>query len=522
MRRLLLLPALWCACAQPAPEPPPVDAASYPVIEDPALAQLRWVLELANRPLDDFTDLEAANQRDLTAYRYAIAFTGYAMAAVQYHLWPAWAEVLQPAMNRLIEKLLRRPVWEYWAEVSRGVPTLEPALDRPYPEAHDPVGDKNVMYSGHLAHLSALYAMLYRDFRWDQPGSMTFEWSPDEIYRYDAGSLTEVLHRQMAQNREPGICCEPNAVFPECNQHPILAFRLRDATHRTSFFSISERFFDFFVRKGLTDPETGETAMLYLMKQDSTLSQSNPKYHNANDPLIAQLIEEGIITLESATANGWTGTFMHAWKPEFVEALYPVWKARHYTPTDDGAATLKDETWEPRVRYGFFAMLAAEMGDRDARDRLLAHADRHFPILRGDGTLHYHCPPVSTSPCTNLTDRLLLFARVLPRHGWLAIHEHPFGDDHFRSPRWSGIDWPRVLVRRAIWDPTREALVASFRPADPVPGAVTTVRAEGLDPRRSWRVLRDGAEILRAGRVDSLELEVPLDADHDVVVQALP
>jgi hypothetical protein len=77
-------------------------------------------------------------------------------------------------------------------------------------------------------------------------------------------------------------------------------------------------------------------------------------------------------------------------------------------------------------------------------------------------------------------------------------------------------------VRRAIWDPTREALVASFRPADPVPGAVTTVRAEGLDPRRSWRVLRDGAEILRAGRVDSLELEVPLDADHDVVVQALP
>jgi hypothetical protein len=516
---ILVLVTTASCTADPVTPVPPVDPASYPSLSPEAMGQLRWVLDLASRPLDDFTDLEAANQGDLTSYRYGIAFSGYFLSVVQYHQLPAWDQAIRPAMDGLIHKLLQRRVWEYWAETSKGIATLEPQMDLPYPERHDPVGEKNIMYSGHVAHLVNLYESLYRDFAWDRPGSIVYEWAPDEKYVYDNTALIDVLHRQMADNPYHGICCEPNAVFPECNQHPVLAFRLYDATHGTDRFKVADLFYEFFMQKELTDAKTGETAMLYLVKQDSTLSQANPQYGNQNDDLIRQLVDEGIITFESATANGWTGTFMHAWKPDFVEARWAAWKTRHYTPTDDGAATLKEETWEPLVRYGFFAMLAGEMGDAEARDRLLAYSDRTFPKEWRDGTLHYVCPPVSTSPCTNLTDKLIAFARVNPPGGWLAVHERPFDDVHFAQPRLAGVDFPTVLVTRAIYDRSKEALVASFRPGTGTEGS-TTVSAEGLDPTRTWRVTVDGTEVATVAGQATASVALGLDGPHDLVIQA--
>ena len=506
--------------ADPGPSLPAVDPSSYPSLTPDAMGQLKFILGLAARPLDDFTDLEANGQLDLTSYRYSIAFSGYFLSVVQYHQLPAWSEAIGPAIDRLIHKILLKPVWEYWAETSKGISTLEPNLDMPYPERHDPVGEKNIMYSGHVAHLMNLYAALYRDFSWDTPGSIVYEWAPDERYTYDNKAIIDVMHRQMADNPYHGICCEPNAVFPECNQHPILAFKLYDATHGTDRFAVSEQFYDFFVSKELTDSKTGETAMLYLVKQDSTLSQANPRYGNSNDELIRQLIDEGVITFESASANGWTGTFMHAWKPGFVESRWPLWKARHYTPTADGAAILKDETWEPRVRYGFFAMLAGELGDLDARDRLLAYADRTFPRVQDAGGLHYRCPPVSTSPCTNLTDKLIAFARVNPPGGWRAVHERPFDDAHFTQPRLTGVDFPAILVRRALFDRSRRALVASFEPGTRTSGT-TIVRIEGLDPSSSWQVFIDKILVSTVSSSDRAEVTVGMDGPHDLVVQAL-
>jgi hypothetical protein len=507
--------ALQCSSSEEPSGAPPLP--DYPAIGDQEMGHLRWVLALANQPLEDFTDFEAMNQENLTAYRYQIAFSAYFLALEQYHKLPAWSEVLQPAMDRLIRKLLLKPVWQYWAKTSRGVPTLEPDMSRPYPESHDPVGEKNIMYSGHLGHLINLYEMLYHDFRWDEPGSMVFAWNENEKYVYDNQSLERVMHDQMKNNAYHAISCEPNAVFPECNQHPVLSFLLYDGTHGTNLFEAGSLFLDFFVRNQMTDPTTHETAMLHLVKQDWTLSQSNPYYGNLLDLIVPCAVRTGLATLESATADGWTGSFMHAWQPGFVEERYPYWKQHHLIKHEDGTVELRMESWEPRVRYGFFATLAAEMGDLATRDQLLAYADAHYGPIWQEGTYHY--PNDLAKGCTNLTDRLLALARANAKDGLRALHSRPFAASHFGEPRLAEVDFPAVLVRRAVYDAGRGALIVTTAPGGE-PGGTTSFSVAQLDPTCTYRLSLDGTVTERYRGVSTLSMTVGLDVPHTLVLQA--
>jgi hypothetical protein len=487
----------------------PIDPNQYPGISDKEMGQLRWVLNIANQPLDEFRGLEGRNQDDLTSYRYAIAFGAYFLALEQYHKLPAWSEAIQPAFDRLIQRMTRKPVWEYWAQTSRGVPQLEPGRDRPYPEARDPVAHWNIMYSGHVAHMVNLYEMLYRDFKWDAAGSIVFAWSDTERCVYGNQSLVKALHDQMSGNPYHAISCEPNAVFPECNQHPVLSFILYDHTHGTRLSEVKSLFMDFFLRKRMVDPDTHHTALLYLVKQDRTVSQVENPFGNALAPRPP--------SPDSPTANGWTGTFMHAWRPDDIERLYPFWKRAAVIEKDDDTAELREESWEPLVRYGFFAMLAGEMGDTSTRDKLLNHADKEFAPVWQDRTFHYPYNP--SGGCTNLSDKLFAFARANPPNGLWTMHNKPFDESHFAEPRLSGVDFPNVLVRRAIYDAQEKALVVSVEPGARKAGT-TRFEVRQLDPSRSYVSLVDGKKIGTHKGQATVVLEVGLDEPHDLVLVA--
>ena len=494
-----------------------IDPAQYPSISDKEMGQMRWMLNIANQPLNDFKGLEAQNQANLTSYRYAIAFSAYFLALEQYHKLPAWSEAIQPALDRLVQKIIQKPVWEYWAQTSRGVPPLEPGLNKPYPEAHDPVAEKNIMYSGHVGHMINLYEMLYRDFKWDKPGSIVFAWSDTEKFVYDNHTLEKVMYDQMKNNSYHSICCEPNAVFPECNQHPVLSFILYDYTHGTKLSEVNSQYMDFFLKKKMVDPNSHQTAMLYLVKQDLTLSQSNPHYGSAIDILFTPAIALHLATLDSPTANGWTGTFMHGWQPDYIERLYPEWKKQQVIEKDKETAELKNESWEPLVRYGFFAMLAGEMGDMDTRDKLLNYADKKFAPVWQDGTYHYPYNP--GKGCTNFSDKLFAFARANPRNGLWLLHNKPFDKAHFAEPKLAGVDFPNVLVKRAIYDANKKALVVSIEPGSKK-GGNTSFEVRQLDPFRSYVYFVDGKEIGKYQGQATIVLKPALDNPHDLVLAA--
>lgn len=512
---LLLAPAviLWSAEAGKTNNAA-ISPSSYPEIGAAELGQLRWSLQVADQPLSDFTNMEAIDQFGMTAYRYYLAFTAYFLAAEQYHKLPACPEIIAPRMDRLIRKMREKPVWEVWAETSRGVIFLEPRMNRPYPSERDPVKYRNIMYSGHVGHMIGLYETLYRDMKYDQPGSIVFAWSDDERYEYDYGKLNRVMYDQMMNLPSHCIECEPNACFPECNQHPILSFMLYDFLHHTDQMEASKPFLDFFLKKRMIDPATHATASLYLIKQDLTVSMQNPRYKNAADLVTVPVFKLGLANLDSASADGWTGAFMHAWQPEYIERHYPYQKANNLKGVKDGAAEVADTIWEPQLRYGFFAMLAAEIGDTETRDQLLKYADDNYGPVWADGAMHY---PYDKPKCNNLTGVLLALARALPANGLKAMHNRPFDGAHFTGPVVSGVDFPKAVLRRAVYDPEKKALIVTTEPGAATAGS-TTFQVKRLDPGKSYALTMDGKQVKIIQGQDSAKIEAPLDGRHDIVI----
>jgi len=484
---LLTLFGILVACASRV-------RADEPRLSDAEVGQLRHFITLAQQDPDDWTGWEAENQRNMEAYRYQIAFMSYALALQQYHSLPAWRELYRHTQARLILRMLQKPVWEYWEVVSRGMPKHDPDFEGPGPGWRDPVREKNVMYSGHVAHMAALYEMLYRDLRWDERGTLTFRWDADEAYVYDLPMLIRLLHDQMANNPWGGIECEINAVFPECNQHPILAMELYDRLHGTKYFEARHRFHDLFERAPMIDPETHEVVAYYRVKQGDVLSNRHPRVGLPNDLFVWPMVKLGLMSFDSPSACGWTGAFMHAWDPKLVESNYPFQKAHHVEKeTDDQLRPDRDHT--PELSVGYFATLAIEVGDADTARGLLAWADAHYGPVSENGELRYPRHREGKYRTSNLTGKLIALARSNRPNGIWQMHNRPWSDDDFAYPLLEGVDFPRVIVRQAFWDPTPGKLVVAIEPGS---GPVeTSFRLVQLDPSHSWELTRDGAVLAR-------------------------
>jgi hypothetical protein len=511
------------------PSEPVINPASYQQIGTDEMGLFRWYLSVCDDPLEDFSKIKSYedSQFYLSSYRYPIAFMTYFFATEQYFKLPAYTELIKPRMDRLIQKMLRKEVWQYWAVRSKGVDFLEPKLDTPYPEKHDPVGDENIMYSGHLGHMIGLYEMLYRDMKWEMPDSIVFKWSDDEEYKYNNYSLQKVMYDQMVNNSYHSIECEPNAVFAECNQHPILSFMLYDQVHGTSMAEARKLFLDFFLKNMFINPVTHETALLYLVKQKTMISQEFASFGNNLSLFTIPLAWLGQIIINSSVSNGWNGAMMHAWEPGIIERHYPYQKARHVI--DDGSqAYLKYEWITDQIATPFFALLASEVGDADTRDKLVAWCNDFYKAAWDNGMLVY---PVGADTYINqqkdktftpwpqnLTGVLVAYALANPHDGIQTLHNNPFTQKNFDAPRVSGVDFPNVLLKRAIYDFDKEALVIST--VKGTGSGNSSLSVTQLDPARTWKVLVDGENRGTVIGASSTSIEFSMDAGHDIVLIA--
>ena len=557
----------------PAPNP-----ASYPAADEKEWGQLLWVLKLANQELDDFSNFQSVDEQGVSACRYTIAFSAYFLAAEQYHKFPAWREEIQKASDRLIQRLLQKRVWEYWERESPGVTKFEPKEDRPYPAAKDPVAYRNIMYSGHLSQMINLYQSLYGERKWDAPGSIVLKWDDATKFTYDNRTLQDAMFLQLINNPVPGIECEPNAIFPACNTHPMLGWLLYDRMHGTRYYAAAQPLFDRFFADQFINPKTKQLGAFYLLKQGWTFSAWNPRYGNSMDPLIRKMVDAGA-NFDSSGNDGWVATFMHGWNPKVVESLYPYMKKDQVRMNADGSATLKNDSLTPDAYYGFFLALAAEVGDTAVRDGLLKSVDRMFAPTWKDGTYHYPfvdkagavnlaaddgakkapaAPPGTAAPVppatpastkadekkasgglcckglqvkgqgdannmktlpqhSDVTDRLIALARSLPKNGIWTMHNKPFDEAHFAAPYVTGIDPAALPLRRALWDAKAKALVVTTRGVKDGPARSFTVR--GLDKAKSYRLTVDAGPAKPVSGVDSAVVDLPrTSTDHDVVL----
>jgi Linalool dehydratase/isomerase len=519
---------------------PKVDVRDYRELDDKQLGHLRFIANVADQKFNDWSKMDSseAGQGGFDAYRYQLAMMSYATNLANYHYTPAYRELHQRTTDRLIAKMLRFDVWSFWEQVSQGAKMFDPDLVKLSEGWRDPVIKQNIMYSGHLMQMVATYAMLYDSDKYERPGAITFVHDPvgrglgKEEFVYDAGKLAAVLRDQFEAGGYAGIECEPNAIFAECNQHPILGFKLHDRRNGTRYFDeVSASYKKTFDEQKFIDRANGSFMRFKLVRQNKVLAAEMPW----ND--------------------GWAGIFMHAWSRQDVEDIYPLLRKKYVVRQADGTAVIPFK--KPSVLFswdnGFFAALAAEVGDKETVQAMLAYADKQWSPTWIDGGLHYprndefssgvavaETLPADrfVSPRVNtLTgNALLALARINVKDGLYEMFAKPWSAHHFKQPFLADVPYPQAHVSRAVYDERTKALVATIKPAS---GAAerTTFSVGNLPANGSFNVWINNGMVGKvvAGAATSastttelsmsngrLRVATAFDRPIDVVIQRLP
>ena len=465
----------FAAAVVPVEKPvPEVQPERYPALDAKEVGALRWFVKLARQAPGDWSGMGGLEpgQEWLEAYRYQLAFMTYFLALEQYHKTPAYRELATSTMDLLIQKMMRKDVWHYWAESSKGSKKFNPALQDYGPGWVDPVREKNIMYSGHVMHMVGLYEMLSRDFKYDQPGALTFVWDVSGDvrgkYEYDHTSLVERADKQITENACHSIECEMNLVFPECNQHPMLAIMLHDALHGTTWAPEARKALEnTFKEKGFIDPKTHRAMAFYMVEQGM------------------------VVPSAAADADGWTGVMMNSWDPGSVATHYPYQREAALERLPDGTAHAKVSMFG-MLGEGFFAMLAKEVGDEATAQALLEWADKNLNPVEKDGYFYY--PRNDARKVSPLTGILIACARANLKDGVSAMHNQPWGEKHFDDPYVANVPYPRAIVTRAVWDASEQALVLTLVPGE-TGGMPVEFSIKQLDPMAEYIVTRNGAQL---------------------------
>lgn len=219
---LLLLILYGCRCIfhvepQPLAIKEPAPAVLNPLTADEQDA-LRW-LDHALGPLPEEEEQKwwqtGKLQFGLSSTRYHIAFAGYAAAALGIRGDPEQKAAVGRILENCISRYLKREVWAYsQAESYWGKK----------PWAPDPCYRENVMYTGHLLQLLALYECFTGNRKY-WTGGFDFVWNAKTRVHYTVQKLIDVTVEQMRAGNG-GVTCEPGLLFFPCNNHPHFALKL--------------------------------------------------------------------------------------------------------------------------------------------------------------------------------------------------------------------------------------------------------------------------------------------------------
>jgi len=329
------------------------------VLSKAAAGQLRYLLDVALRPVDDWGDWSSVDQFGQTALRYQIAFVGYALAQTQYLKLPAYAGPIRAALDNLIQRMLDKRVWGYWRfENLWGNWDANP----------DPAARDNVMYSGHLANLIGLYEVLFGDHKYDEAGAIQFRWSQDKVFSYDHLSLVRRLYQQMNGSPVHAIACEPHQIFLMCNDHAALAFLLADRVHGTHFASVLPSF----VVSAQKIFSAGGLHFRYPYYEDLGVT----------------------LPLTLSLGDAWALAFSHPFAPAWAERMYPSFVRRFVRWRKDGGASVRGTLFEfmdignyrpsSLSPTAFGLVLSREMADQPLADALQRTIDeKGAPAFEG-------------------------------------------------------------------------------------------------------------------------------------------
>ncbi|MCB2013402.1 MAG: hypothetical protein R3E11_00580 [Sphingobium sp.] len=542
IRKILIAFALCNASTSPAKEPLP----QYPSLDAKELGHIHNIVALAQQP--GFDTMKEGPRGAFDQYQFQIAWMYYALAVAQTQQLPAYRELYKKTSDRLIEKMMEPDVWQFWLTVIEK-PRFSKYLDKST-DWRDPVRSKNIMYSGHLLQMVGLYQRLYADDKYTHAGSIKFEIPGEGGFRheYSFKSLAENIRQQFIDSELEGIECEPNFVFAECNQHPILGLLDYDMIYGTNLADIRSGFWEEAEKIGFLNHQTSRFAGPHLKHENIT----------------------GKMT--TAWNDGWTGLTLHAWNPDAVDKLYPVQRDAEFPKLINQDPAVWSVRWSKAsvsTDFGFLTAYAAEVGDDATKSVLLDYADTHFHPVWTKGRLYYprHDVDTDTAP-VQITGQesvgpfpapspaplkpeqfgdhlvgpltgnaLLAFARLNPGDGLWNTYNRLDVTYAQNDLQLVEVDYPSVDVTQAYYDRTLGRLAITLAPGPHADTGPTRFAITNIDSTKLYSVSVDGhmvaqgkgqslvsrdpAMTLNWSEPNSLIFKMPIGSGRQIIVDQL-
>lgn len=442
----------------------------------------RYLLDLSLQPIDRFDGFSHIEQYLLSALRYQLNYTCYALAMAQYNYTPAFTGYLTEAQANTIEKMRDKKVWGYWAhEMLVGYQRWDP----------DPIKFANVMYTGFFGVMIGLFETL-NDRRFSQPGALSLRWNDDTEYVYDFSSLCEaIVHNMDISSQGPLYPCEPRLIYPMCNAFSLSTLLMHDRMHGTDYgndrieqmaqayhtHGYLRRDNRFLAARGplkfFMGPSVGNDGVMSFWLSYPMPEQAAKTWQNLRDNLIR--IEGDDVKID---ATSW-------------EVIDPGNYSRG--------------TGMSRVSV---MAAAKEHGDNEMAEALEKSLDKRYKTVRKDGARAY----TGISSWGNAGH---VMARFTNERGMRDLLAGEIPAPWKTGPVLAQAAYPDVLVTRAVTDGRVLDLV--LRPGNH--GGRTTLGIERLDPRRDYVVTGGLDETVTADDDGRALVTVDLDDRLEVLLR---
>ncbi len=185
------------------------------------LAALRYLLDRALQPIEEWGGFDVIDQFQPAALRYQLNHMGFALGVAQGAYLPSFHGYLGLAQRNLIDKYLLKKVWGYWV--------YESCWGKLNFTNWDPADRDNIMLTGWLGMHVGQYMLNSGDKRYLEPGSLTFRLNKKTAYVHDFTTIVGSVKSNYDIAEFGLFACEPNWIYPICNHYGMGALAVEDA-----------------------------------------------------------------------------------------------------------------------------------------------------------------------------------------------------------------------------------------------------------------------------------------------------
>jgi hypothetical protein len=454
-----------------------LDAAARPMVEELSaddLAALRYALDRALQPIDEFNGFDFIDQFQPSAIRYQINNLCYALSLANYTRLPAMRGYLHEAQRRLIEKKKEHVVWKYWA--------LE-SLWGNFRHEPNPIARDNIMYSGWYAAQIGLFESATGNQSYAEPGAITLRAANGTEYVHDYHSLINTLITNQGSSEFCLFPCEPNWIYPLCNNQAALGIRLHDRLHGTRHWDAVKNQYRQRLQQEFIDVD-GHLVPLRSTRTGFTIPG-----------------------LQSSSEDAIAAFWMHPLFPDISTRWWEIARSELFRRSGNALELLPLKPWIDAGNYRFntayalgaLGMSARELGDAEGVAAIVAAIDE-LETSRDGGVLSY-------PGCSTWSHTFMLNMRIGRENGLSDLVNDGLPSAWRDGPYIDDARYPDVLPAKAVSDGA--ALEAVLYPG----GAAGRfeIGIAGLRPDTAYRL--DGTVETRADADGSGRLRVQVDLD---------